>query len=77
MSRKHYFVAYGDGEWKIILRDQKIGGFPSETAAFRAAVDAAHLVGTKGGNAEVLVQTDDNTFRVRWTYGKDPYPPLI
>ena len=45
MSRKQYFVSYEDGEWKIIFEDEHIGGYPSEAAAFRAAVDAAHLQG--------------------------------
>jgi hypothetical protein len=75
MSRKQYFVSYEDGEWKVIFEDEHIGGYPSEAAAFRAAVDAAHLEGNRGSDAEVLVLTENNIFRTKWTYGRDSYPP--
>ena len=48
------------------------GGY---AAAFRAAVDAAHLEGSRGSETEVLVMTDEHTFRIKWRYGRDPYPP--
>jgi hypothetical protein len=75
MSRKQYFVSCEDGEWIIKLGDQYIGGYPSEAAAFRAAVDAAYLEGSRGSDAEVLALTENNIFRTKWTYGHDPYPP--
>jgi hypothetical protein len=76
MSRKQYFVSYEDGEWKIIFEDEHIGGYPSEAAAFRAAVDAAHLEGSRGSETEVLVMTEEHKFRIKWRYGRDPYPPI-
>jgi hypothetical protein len=75
MSRKQYFVSYEDGEWKIIFEDDHIGGYPSESAAFRAAVDAAHLEGSRGSQTEVLVMTEEHKFRIKWRYGRDTYPP--
>ena len=75
MSRKQYFVSYEVGEWKIIFEDEHIGGYPSKAAAFRAAVDAAHLEGSRGSQTEVLVMTEEYTFRIKWRYGFDPYPP--
>jgi hypothetical protein len=75
MSRKQYFVSYEDGEWIIKFEDRFIGGYPSEAAAFRAAVDAAHLEGSRGRDAEVLVLAENNMFRTKWRYGRDPYPP--
>ena len=75
MSRKQYFVSYEDGEWIIKFEDRFIGGYPSEAAAFRAAVDAAQLEGSKGSRTEVLVMTETGTFRIMWRYGRDPYPP--
>ena len=50
-------------------------GYPSEAAAFRAAVDAAHVEGIRGSEAEVLVATAKNKFRLKWKFGRDPYPP--
>ena len=75
MSRKQYFVSCEDGEWIIKLGDQYIGGYPSEAAPLRAAVDAAYLEGSRGSDAEVLALTENNMFRTKWTYGHDPYPP--
>jgi hypothetical protein len=37
MSRKQYFVSCEDSEWIIKLEDERIGGYPSEAGAFRAA----------------------------------------
>jgi hypothetical protein len=50
-------------------------GYPSEAAAFRAAVDAAHVEGIRGSEAEVLVATAKNKFRLKWKFDRDPYPP--
>jgi hypothetical protein len=75
MSRKQYFVSNEVGEWKIIFEDQHIGGYPSEAAAFSAAVDEAYSEGSRGSETEVLVLTDTGTFRIKWRYGRDPYPP--
>ena len=44
-------------------------------AAVRAAVDAAHLEGSRGSDAEVLVLTENNMYRTMSRYGRDPYPP--
>jgi hypothetical protein len=75
MSLKQYSVSYENGEWKVIFEDEHIGGYPGKAAAFRAAVDAAHLEGSRGSETEVLVMTDTGTFRIMWRYGHDPYPP--
>jgi len=76
MSRKQYFVSYEGGEWMIIFNDVHIGGYPSEAAAFWAAVDAAHLEGSRGSQTEVQVMTEEYTFRIKWRYGRDRYPPI-
>ena len=73
--RKQYFVSYEDGEWRIIFEDEHIRGYPSQAAAFRAAVDAAHLEGSRGSDTEVLALTETGTFRLKWRYGRDPYLP--
>ena len=75
MSRKQYFVSCEDGEWIIKFEERFIGGHPSRVAAVRAAVDAAHLEGSRGSDAEVLVLTENNMYRTMWRYGRDPYPP--
>jgi hypothetical protein len=75
MSRKQYFVSYEDAEWIIKLEDRFIGGHLSKVAAVRAAIDAAHLEGSRGSDAEVLVLTENNMYRTMWRHGRDPYPP--
>ena len=75
MSLKQYFVSYDDGEWSIKFEDVRIN-YPNAAAAFRAAVDAAHLEGSRGGDAEVLVLAENNVLQTKWRYGLDPYPPI-
>lgn len=75
MARVHYYVVLHEGEWKVKLDDKHYGPYTTQAAAIRAAVDAAHSTGTKGGDAQVLVQGQNHQFRTEWTYGNDPYPP--
>lgn len=75
MARTRYFVVRHQGEWKIKLGDKHYGPYRTQANAIRAAVDAAHKLGEKGGDAQVMVQGTDSKFRAEWTYGHDPYPP--
>jgi len=75
MARTQYFVVLQGGEWKIKVNDTHLGPYPTQKAAIKAAVDAAHAAGAKGHDAQVLVQGTDHKFRTEWTYGNDPYPP--
>ena len=75
MSLKQYFVVMRDGEWKINFEDQFVGAFPDQASATRAAIDAAHLEGSRGSDTQVLVQAENNMIRTVWTFGQDPYPP--
>lgn len=71
-SRVQYFVVLHNGEWKISFNGQHYGPYGTQAAAIRTAVDAAHKA---QGDAQVLVQGQNNMFRTEWTYGHDPYPP--
>jgi hypothetical protein len=75
MARAHYYVVLHQNEWKISFENQHYGPYSTQAAAIRAAVDAAHSSGSKGLDAQVLVQGVNNQFRTEWTYGHDPYPP--
>lgn len=75
MARHKYYVVLHQGEWKIKYGEKHFGPYRTQADAIRKAVDAAHKVGDKGGEAQVLVQGKDNKFRTEWTYGNDPYPP--
>ena len=75
MARVQYFFVNHSGEWKISLNGTHHGPYATQKAAIRSAVDAAYDSGTKGIDAQVLVQGVNNQFRTEWTYGNDPYPP--
>ncbi|TIX44532.1 MAG: DUF2188 domain-containing protein [Mesorhizobium sp.] len=75
MARTQYFVVLHQNEWKVTLNGQHYGPYGTQALAIRAAVDAAHSTGDKGGDAQVLVQAMNNQFRTEWTYSHDPYPP--
>lgn len=75
MSRAQYVVVLHQSEWKISYNGKHYGPYSTQAKAIRAAVDAAHKVGQKGSDAQVLIQGKDNKFRTEWTYGNDPYPP--
>jgi hypothetical protein len=75
MACKQYFVVLHEDQWKVRFEDEHQGPYPSLSKAIRAAIDAAHLIGSKGEDAQVLVQDDAMRFRTEWTYGQDPYPP--
>jgi hypothetical protein len=75
MAREQYVVVLHEQQWKISYDGKHYGPYPTQKAAIDAAVTAAHDAGTKGYDAQVLVQGADNRFRTEWTYGNDPYPP--
>src|SRR5215204_322024 len=72
MERVRYFVVLHDKQWKISFADKHYGPYRTQRDAIRVAVDAAHKA---EGDAQVLVQGQNNQFRTEWTYGNDPYPP--
>ena len=75
MSRAQYVVVLHEDEWKVSFDGRHYGPFPTQAAAIEAAIGSAHAVGSRGQEAQVLVQGANNYFRAEWTYGQDPYPP--
>ena len=74
--KAQYFVLNENGQWKIKAGYRLTAPYHSKTAAMRAAIDYAEKDGQAGRDAEVLVQREDRTYRVEWTYGRDPYPSM-
>ena len=68
-TRTVFYVVHHEGRWRFEVNDEDHGPFCTQTAAIRAAVDAAHSAGEKGGAAQVLVQRANTEFRTEWTYG--------
>ena len=75
MACKQYFVVLHEGLWTVKFEDQPEDSYPTQSKAIRAAIDAAHLIGSRGEDAQVLVQIENMQFRTEWTYGQDAYPP--
>jgi hypothetical protein len=75
MACKQYFVVLHEGQWTVRFEDQPDDPYPTQSKAIRAAIDAAHLIGSRGEDAQVLVQIENLQFRTEWTYGQDVYPP--
>jgi hypothetical protein len=74
MTQAQYFVLNDNGQWKIKAGYRHTGPYDSKNAAMCAAINYAEKDGQTGRNAQVLVQGEDRTFRVEWTYARDPYP---
>lgn len=74
MKQTQYLVVLSDGQWMISLNQQHYGPYDNQSAAIKAAVDAAHTYGQEGHEAQVLIHCQDNRVTAEWTYGHDPYP---
>ena len=48
MACKQYFVVLHEDQWNVRFEDEHQGPYPSLSKAIRAAIDAAHLIGSKG-----------------------------
>jgi hypothetical protein len=71
MPTDHFYVLIDQGQWCIRYCDRKIGPFPSRQDSINAAIEAARSSGCLGNETEVLIQTEDGSFRTAWTYGDE------
>jgi hypothetical protein len=74
MARHVYYVLSAGDKWKVRYNDKDYS-YDTQKAAIRASVDAAHKIGAKDQDAQVLIQGENGQWRTEWTYGHDPYPP--
>lgn len=70
-----YYVVARDGSWHILYRNDSYGPYLSEREALLFAIDAAHGIGRRRGEAEVLIEGEPAHFRLVWRYGDNPNPP--
>ena len=61
--------------WFIAFGDEEFGPYQSEREALLFAIDAAHGLGEKGEETQVLELDQGGSTQPVWTYGIDPYPP--
>jgi hypothetical protein len=72
MPIDHFYVLFDGGQWSIKYCDRWIGPFASQQDSVNAAIEAARGSGCIGHETEVLVQSEDGSFRAVWTYGQEP-----
>ena len=73
--RKRYLVARREDVWFIAFGGEEFGPYKSEREAKLFAVDAAHKLGEKGEDSEVLVSDEAGAATPVWVYGQHAYPP--
>ena len=73
--RKRYVVARREDVWFIVFNGEDFGPYKTEREAKLFAIDAAHKLGEKGEEPEVLVADEAGTMAPVWIYGRHPYPP--
>jgi hypothetical protein len=73
--RRPYFVLRRQDRWFIAFGDEEFGPYQSEREALLFAIDAAHGLGEKGEETQVLELDERGSTEPVWTYGLDPYPP--
>jgi hypothetical protein len=77
VRRAEYWVrSEGDG-WIIARDGDEYGPYDSRHEAMFAAVDAAHKLGEQGRDATVRLIDAAGRPVAAWTYGTDPYPPVL
>jgi len=73
--RRPYFVLRRQDRWFIAFDNEEFGPYQSAREAFLFAIDAAHGLGKKGEETQVLELDERGSTQPVWTYGIDPYPP--
>ena len=76
-GREHtsYVVVRREDVWFIQFNGQEYGPYKTEREALLFAIDAAHKLGEKGAETQVLGVDEAGKTRPAWTYGRDSYPP--
>jgi hypothetical protein len=73
--RTRYLVARREDVWFIAFGGEEYGPYKTEREAKLFAIDAAHKLGDKGEQTEVLVADETGAASSVWIYGQHPYPP--
>jgi len=73
MGRALYYIVSEGERWNV---RHSGADYPylTRSIAISAAIDAAHTSGSRGHEAEVLIEGSDGDWSAEWVYGRDPYP---
>jgi hypothetical protein len=69
-----YLVVRQDDVWFIKFDGEEYGPYKTEREALLFAIDAAHKLGQRGEETQVLLVDENGNARAAWTHGQDPYP---
>lgn len=72
-----YLVVRQEEVWFIKFDGEEYGPYETEREAMLFAIDAAHGLGERGEEAQVLLMDESGNARAAWTHGQDPYPPTL
>jgi hypothetical protein len=73
--RTRYLLARREDVWFIAFGGEEFGPYVTEREAKLFAIEAAHKLGGKGEESEVLVTDEAGAISPVWVYGQHPYPP--
>ena len=73
---RYLVVRYGN-TWLIKFEGEEFGPYESEREAMLFAIDAAHKLGQQGEPSEVVLIDESGEAKPVWSYGQDPYPPVL
>src|ERR1700722_12840233 len=76
-QRAEYWVRPDGDAWIIAHDGDAYGPYKSRRDAMFFAVDAAHKLGEQGRDATVRLIDAAGQPVAAWTYGTDPYPPVL
>jgi hypothetical protein len=73
--RKRYLVVRREDVWFIVFGGEEFGPYKTEREAKLFAIEAAHKLGEKGVESEVVVSDEAGAVLPAWIHGQHPYPP--
>jgi len=76
-SHGRYLIVRHGEVWLIKFEGEEYGPYATEREAMLFAVDAAHKLGEQGEQSQVLKVDENGELRAVWTYGNEPYPPVL
>jgi len=73
--RTRYLVVLQEDVWFIMFGGEEFGPYKTEREAKLFAIEAAHKLGEKGEETEVLVTDEAGAMSPVWVHGQHSYPP--
>jgi hypothetical protein len=72
-----YLVVRHGNTWLIKFEGEEFGPYESEREALLFAIDAAHKLGNQNEPTQVLLFDETGQAKPVWSFGQDPYPPVL